>query len=80
MSDIAKSKKRQSANNSAYYKLQFGRTDDNKKKRLVRHLRKFPEDVQAAKIVNEKWPSLKTKIAPFARAVRRQQRAIREAA
>jgi hypothetical protein len=37
-----------------YYKLQFGKTDGNLKKRLGRHLRHFPEDVQALKIYEEK--------------------------
>ena len=30
-----------------YYKLQFGKTDSNKKRKLRRHIRNHPLDVQA---------------------------------
>jgi hypothetical protein len=30
-----------------YYKLQFGKTDDNRKKRMQRHLRSHPMDAKA---------------------------------
>lgn len=38
------------------YKVQFGITDNNKQKNLGRHLRHFPEDTQAIKIYDEKYP------------------------
>lgn len=56
MSDtINKTNKRQSAHNANYYKVQVGRTDDNKRKRLRRHLRRFPNDGEGVKIWTERY-------------------------
>lgn len=48
MADINAQKKYQKQHNGSYYKLQVGRTLDNKVKRLRRHLKNFPNDTQAA--------------------------------
>lgn len=47
--DVNKQKSRQKRLNSAYYKVQFGVTEVNKRKKLRRHLRSFPNDTAAAK-------------------------------
>jgi hypothetical protein len=41
---------------ASMYKVQFGITDNNKQKKLGRHLRHFPEDLQAIKLYDEKYP------------------------
>ena len=38
-----------------FYKLQFGLTDRNKKRRLRRHIRSFPDDTQARSIWRERY-------------------------
>jgi len=49
MSDTVNAKnKRQHASKSAYYKLQFGRTEANKKRKRAKHLRNNPRDVYNA--------------------------------
>jgi hypothetical protein len=55
------------------YAVQKGRTEDNKRKTIVRHLRKFPEDQQAHEIVTKRYPGLRLE-KPRARAVRRAKR------
>jgi hypothetical protein len=47
-------KLRRQAKDRPYYKVQFGRTDGNAKRKLGRHIRRFPEDVQAQKIYSLK--------------------------
>lgn len=39
--------RRCTAASKAYYKVQFGKTDANKKKRMQKHLRAQPDDLQA---------------------------------
>lgn len=39
--------RRCTATSKAYYKVQFGKTDSNKKKGLSRHIRSHPSDRQA---------------------------------
>lgn len=39
--------RRCTAQSKAYYKLQFGTTDSNRKKRLIRHIRSNPFDTAA---------------------------------
>lgn len=38
--------RRITAQSKAYYKLQYGKTDDNRKKRLLKHLRANPADAK----------------------------------
>lgn len=49
MSKERKGKKlrRCNAKNKAYYAVQVSKTESNLKKKLAKHIRQFPEDVQA---------------------------------
>ena len=47
-------KLRRQAKDRPYYKVQPGNTDKNAKLRLGRHIRHYPEDVQAQKIYEAK--------------------------
>lgn len=43
------------AKRKSHYAAQFGLTDRNKKRKLRRHLRDFPNDVQAVKKWEQAW-------------------------
>ena len=45
MADAKGLKLRRKAKNKGYYAAQFGLTDDNKKRKLGKHLRNFPESL-----------------------------------
>ena len=74
MSERKGKKLRRISNDSkAYYKLQFGTTDDNKRKSLEHQIRCFPEDVQALKLYRAKYPN-KNPPAPGKSALARERK------
>jgi hypothetical protein len=72
-------KLRRCARHSAYYKVQMQRGEVNKKRRLGRHIRRFPEDKQAIEIyeVAKKYGPASGHIANM--TMRATRRGLREA-
>ena len=73
--------RRISPDSKVYYKLQFGKTDDNKRKRLQHHLRTFPNDMQAVRVHEDKYkkPAPSPNKAGF-KILRREEQREKEAA